>query len=121
MRSMGTCNITSLAKAMIGEAQGSSIEEIGLKPGEKIYEELVTEDEAPRTVRLGNTYIILPSTMDMLPEETRERYSVYDNLPRLTRPLRSDEELMADEEVRSMLWSAGVEIHGPMVPQANAQ
>ncbi len=94
---------------------------IGLKPGEALYEELVTEDEAPRTVRLGDTYIIRPSMMDMLPDDTRERYAVYDSLPRLMRPLRSDQDLMEDEEVRSMLWSAGVELQGPMVAQARAQ
>jgi UDP-N-acetylglucosamine 4,6-dehydratase/5-epimerase len=120
VRSMGCCDIMSLARAMSGTGE-DRIREIGLKAGEKIYEELVTEDEAPRTVRLGNTYIILPSTMDMLPEETRERYAVYDNLPRLTAPLRSDEDLMSEEDVRSKLWSAGVELHRPMMPQAQAQ
>lgn len=35
---------------------------IGVRPGEKIHETLITEEEAERTVDLGRYFVILPST-----------------------------------------------------------
>lgn len=105
--SMGSCDIVSLAKAVNGNKQ-FRINEIGLKPGEKLYEDLVTEDEAPRTVQAGNTYVILPSTIEMMPKDVRSKYSVYDKLPRLEAPLRSDRDLLTQTQIASMLRSAGL-------------
>lgn len=105
--SMGSADILSLAKAVNG-TRPFRIDEIGLKPGEKLYEDLVTEDEAPRTVRAGNMYIIQPSTIDMMPDDVRTKYTVYDGLPRLTAPLRSDTNLLSDTQIASMLRSAGL-------------
>lgn len=103
--SMGCCDIMSLAKAISGPRPLNYVE-IGHKPGEKMYEELVTESEAPRTVIDGNTYVILPDTVDIMPEELRKQYAKYDGLPRLTKPLRSDENFISDAEVVSMLHLA---------------
>lgn len=105
--SMGSCDVLGLARVVNG-TKPFRFNEIGLKPGEKLYEDLVTEDEAPRTVRIGNTYVILPSTIDMLPEDVRRKYSKYEKLPRLTGALRSDAELLAPVEIRAMLSSAGL-------------
>ena len=104
---MGNCDIMSIAKAVSG-ARPLQFAEIGHKPGEKLHEELVTENEAPRTVVDGNTYVVLPETLDMLPEETRRKYSAYDSLPRLAAPIRSDRELLSQDEVTSMLRAAGI-------------
>ncbi len=38
----------------------NGIEEIGVKPGEKLYEELMTEDEEKRALERNDMYIILP-------------------------------------------------------------
>lgn len=105
--SMGSCDILTLARAVTG-SRPFRTHEIGLKPGEKLYEDLVTEDEAPRTVKDGNYYIVLPSTVEMLPEDVRSQYAIYDQLPRLTAPLRSDTELLSQDEVESVLSSAGL-------------
>jgi len=105
--SMGSCDIISLAKAVNGTVP-FRIDEIGLKPGEKLYEDLITEDEAPRTVRLGNMYVILPSTIDMMPDHVRRMYSAYEKLSRLTSPLRSDKGLLTQTQIASMLRSAGL-------------
>ena len=105
--SMGSCDIISLAKAVNG-SRPFRINEIGLKPGEKVYEDLVTEDEAPRTVRAGSTYVILPSTIDMMPDDIRRNYSAYEKLPRLTAPLRSDSELLTPTQIASVLRAAGL-------------
>src|SRR6185437_6581467 len=55
--------VTNIAKAMIGNR---SIETkiVGIRPGEKIHEILVSEEEAHRTLSRGQYYVISP----MLPE-----------------------------------------------------
>ena len=50
VKNMGSCNIMSLAKA-VSSGKKFDYEVIGSKPGEKAYEELVTEVEAKRTVK----------------------------------------------------------------------
>ena len=42
-------------------AAGCEIETIGIRPGEKLHEVLVSEDEARNTVELGGMYVIQPS------------------------------------------------------------
>ena len=52
-------NIMDLAKAV---APKSRIDYIGIRPGEKIHEVLISGDEAPQTVEFGDKYVILPSS-----------------------------------------------------------
>ena len=46
------------------------VETIGIRPGEKIHETLITEHEARRTKNLGNMFVILPE----FPSQERENY-----------------------------------------------
>ncbi len=60
---MCTVRITDLAQTMIdllanGRKVGTQV--IGLRPGEKMYEELVTEEEVPRCLETEHLLIILP-------------------------------------------------------------
>ncbi|MEO8726248.1 MAG: polysaccharide biosynthesis protein [Acidobacteriaceae bacterium] len=55
--------ITDVAKALIG-SRDIDIEVIGIRPGEKVHESLISEEESLRTVKRGNWYAILP----MVPE-----------------------------------------------------
>jgi UDP-N-acetylglucosamine 4,6-dehydratase/5-epimerase len=50
-------NIMDLAKAV---APGCKIEIIGIRPGEKLHEVLISEDEVRNTIELENRYIIEP-------------------------------------------------------------
>lgn len=54
--------IETLAKAIAPKAH---LEYVGVRPGEKIHEELITLSDSPYTVDLGNYYAILPAGSDI--------------------------------------------------------
>lgn len=105
--SMGSCDIMTFAKAVSGD-RPLRYTEIGHKPGEKLYEELVTETEAPRTVYDGKCYVVLPDTLDLMSDDMRNLYAKYEKLPRLEAPLRSDYDFLPEAEVSAMLQAAGL-------------
>lgn len=49
--------VTDLAEAL---APGLPVDVIGIRPGEKLHEGLLTPDEARRTVDTGEVYVVLP-------------------------------------------------------------
>lgn len=51
--------ILDVAKAI---APNHEIKMIGIRPGEKLHEEMITESDSFRTLEFGNYYVILPST-----------------------------------------------------------
>lgn len=51
-------NIIDLAHAV---APGCEVEEIGIRPGEKLHEVLVSEDEARQTLELADMFVIQPA------------------------------------------------------------
>jgi UDP-glucose 4-epimerase len=55
--------VIHLAKALIGE-RDIKVQVVGIRPGEKIHEILISEEEANHSVARGKYYAILP----MLPE-----------------------------------------------------
>src|SRR5512136_2440408 len=50
-------HVSDLAKAIAPEAK---IEVVGIRPGEKLHEVLISEDEARTTIDLGDRYAVLP-------------------------------------------------------------
>ena len=89
-----TAKIAVLASALIGDR---SIETVvtGIRPGEKLHEVLVSEEEAHRTIARGDYYVILP----MLPE----LISTVSVGPFLEHEYSSADELMTLAQVRSLL------------------
>jgi len=61
--SVPAARIVDLAKAMIG-ARAVPIAFTGIRPGEKIHEIMVSEEECYRTIKRGEYYVVCP----MLPE-----------------------------------------------------
>jgi UDP-N-acetylglucosamine 4,6-dehydratase (inverting) len=58
-------SITEMAKAI---APSCRLEVVGIRPGEKIHEEMITSSDSFLTVDLGAAYAILPQTYRFTPE-----------------------------------------------------
>jgi len=62
---MPVVRIEYLARAMIAELAGEDaeieIQVIGSKPGEKLYEELMNDEETRRTIELPDYFVVLPA------------------------------------------------------------
>jgi UDP-N-acetylglucosamine 4,6-dehydratase/5-epimerase len=69
-----TMNIIDLVNAL---APGCEVETIGIRPGEKIHEVLVSEDEARHTLELGDMFVVQP----LHPWWRTERWSGAEPLP----------------------------------------
>jgi UDP-N-acetylglucosamine 4,6-dehydratase len=46
-----------LAQAVV---PGASMEEIGMRPGEKLHEEMISEDDSRRTIQTKSRFIVTP-------------------------------------------------------------
>ena len=53
--------IIDVAKAI---APNAKLEDVGIRPGEKLHEEMITPTDALNTIDIGNHYVILPSYSD---------------------------------------------------------
>lgn len=67
--------IIDLAKAI---EPGCKFKIIGIRPGEKMHELLISQDEARKTKMLGDLYIILPQFEN---RATHKKYEKYTNVP----------------------------------------
>ena len=65
--------IIDLAKAI---APNATIKNIGIRPGEKIHEEMITETDSLNSIDIGKYYAILPTISDRL---TKEDYIKHHN------------------------------------------
>ena len=82
-------NIIDLAKAV---ATGCEVRYVGIRPGEKLHEVLISEDEARQTLELGDMFVIQPAHPwwriekweNATPVSDRFRYSSDSNPQRLT-------------------------------------
>ena len=100
---MGSCSILDLAK-VISRGKPFEYTVIGEKPGEKLFEELVTEVEAPRTAFKDNIYTVIPETLSMMCPSIEQKFlKTYKSIDRLTESLRSDKELLTESEISSYL------------------
>jgi UDP-glucose 4-epimerase len=94
-------NITDVARALMGNKQ-LPITYIGIRPGEKVHEIMVSEEECFRTVERGDYYVIRP----VLPELRGEGEFV----PALDGEYSSKDSNLSVEELRHLLGSASEEI-----------
>ena len=76
--------VTDVAKALIGE-RDVQVAVTGIRPGEKVHEILVSEEEAHRTIERGEYYVIKPMlpelrSADDTPNPIGQEYSSADNV-----------------------------------------
>ena len=90
--------ITEIAAALIGN-RDIEIKNIGIRPGEKIHESLVSEEEGWRTYDRGDYYVIQP----ILPElRTEGDITAYEYL---NKEYSSADNVFSFEEVRELIRS----------------
>lgn len=90
-----SAKILDLAKALIGR-RPIDIKIIGIRPGEKIHEILIAQEEAYRAVEQDDrNYVILPMLPELL-NSTEDR-------PRLTKEYSSADNLLDQEQLEKML------------------
>lgn len=65
---MSSVRVADVAKVLAERlAKGVvKIAHTGMKPGEKLYEELITADELPRAYEMSDMYVLLPSMPELL-------------------------------------------------------
>jgi UDP-glucose 4-epimerase len=91
--------VVNLAKALI-DGRAIEVRNTGIRPGEKVHEILISEEEAHRSVARDAYYVILP----MLPELCNE----HSGTPCLSREYSSADNLMTLEETAGMLRKQGL-------------
>lgn len=77
--------VTDIAKAMVGDRQ-IEVKVIGVRPGEKLAEVLVSEEECHHVVKRGDFYVILPLLPELRGDEVPDQA--------LAREYSSDEDLL---------------------------
>jgi FlaA1/EpsC-like NDP-sugar epimerase len=106
---MPALRISDLARVMIEELapawghrpEDIEVQEIGAKPGEKFYEELLTEEEASHSLELPDHFVILPAFRSMY---LQREYSYPGAKPARVSPYTSQAApLLEPEEIRSYL------------------
>lgn len=67
-----SATVQNIAKALIGD-RNIEVKTIGIRPGEKVHEILVSEEEIHHCVKRDNFYAILPMLPELLDPQSRER------------------------------------------------
>lgn len=91
--------IVDVARALVG-SRGIPIHVTGIRPGEKIHETLVSEEEAARTVLRGDYYAIQPMLPELAKRDPREKV--------LGREYSSGTDLLSAEQTAAMLHENGL-------------
>ncbi len=104
---MPVIRIEDLAHAIIGIAKdrgqsySGKIEIIGVKAGEKLYEELINDEEVRRTVEIDDFFSVLPAFQGVY---NNIEYNYKDGQEKVDRIYRSDKETsMSLEELKNYL------------------
>jgi FlaA1/EpsC-like NDP-sugar epimerase len=93
-----SATVETIAKAMIG-SRTIKTKIIGIRPGEKIHEIMVSEDEAFRTQSYRGYYVIRPTLPELRKQEAME--------PTLHDEYSSEHSVVSLNETRAILKSAG--------------
>lgn len=98
---VASAKIVDVAKVLMGDKK-LPIEFTGIRPGEKVHEIMVSEEECFRTVEIGDYYVILPVLPELRSKEKIE--------PALETEYSSQDDNLSIDELRVLLRDAGGEI-----------
>jgi UDP-N-acetylglucosamine 4,6-dehydratase/5-epimerase len=96
-------DIVEVMVESLGPKKNIAVQTIGIRPGEKIHEVLVSEAEAVRTIEDDSIYLILPQ-IDL--ENTKSFYSK-DSLVKFSEYTSETAKRLSKEEIRSVLLDTG--------------
>ena len=94
-----SARMLDLARALDDRRPGTPVSITGIRPGEKLHEILVSEEEIPRTVRKGGYHAVRP----MLPELCPAEHAV----PEFSAEYSSADHLVGVEAIREMMRPGG--------------
>jgi len=96
---VSSARIADVAKALIGKRPIKTVV-TGIRPGEKLHEILISEEEAHRSIRRGDYFVILP----ILPELRHAG----DEAPTLASEYSSADDVMTAAAIRNLLDRCGL-------------
>lgn len=92
--------ITDVASAVAPQAEQRIV---GIRPGEKIHEEMITASDSPNTVDLGRYYAILPSGAEYTVEEYCERNQATRVAPGFCYDSGSNDDFLTVAQLRDLI------------------
>jgi FlaA1/EpsC-like NDP-sugar epimerase len=92
--------ITDVAEAIGPECE---VRIVGVRPGEKIHEEMITASDSFNTVDLGPYYAILPSVTDHFPDDYLEKRGGTRVAPGFAYNSGSNPDFLTVEELRTLI------------------
>lgn len=121
---MPVARIEDLARAMIEELapiygrrpDDIAVTEVGVKPGEKLYEELMSSEETRRTLELSNYFAVLP-TFRGIYNEIHYEYETASGSEVSDPYISADQPAMTVAEIRKMLVANNL-LAPPTAPMA---
>jgi FlaA1/EpsC-like NDP-sugar epimerase len=94
-----SARVMDIAKAMIGD-RSIEMRIVGIRPGEKVHESLVSDEEAKRTIEREGYYVIQPMLPELTTPQEGARY--------LSREYSSENNTMTLDETSSLLRQEGL-------------
>lgn len=101
---MPACKINDLAEVMIEElGEHSNLYEIGIRPGEKLHEVLISEYEAKDTIIFDDSYYVILPALNV--NNVREKYEHHEKF--VGNYYSSNDKLMSKPEIKGKLEEGG--------------
>lgn len=96
--------ITEVAKAIAPDCKQ---EIVGIRPGEKLHEEMITTSDAPNTLETEKNYVIVPMLYGRTPSDLLTEYAAYHGGRPVGRDFRynsgENKEWLSAEELRDLI------------------
>jgi len=92
--------ITDMAKAIGPDCK---LKDVGIRPGEKIHEDMITSSDSLMTVDVGNYYVILPQSYKINVDEYIKKHNAVKVPPGFNYNSGNNTEWLSVNEIRSLI------------------